>query len=125
MIKFPIYPINWSGYGENKNDYLTWNNLDNIDYKEKFNKCILSCKKCNEESDLSIEISKFIENNFNKKLLFTYSLHPTNILLFELWRSIFNNLNINIYDYSFIFDKELIEYWYNPFTSKMIKDLYP
>lgn len=71
MIKFPIYPINWSGYGENKNDYLIWNNLDNIDYKEKFKKCILSCKNYNEESDLSIEMTKFIENNFNKKILFT------------------------------------------------------
>lgn len=70
-----------------------------------------------------MKITEFIENNFNKKLLFTHSLHPTNILLFELWKSIFNNLSINIDDYIFIFNKELIDCWYNPFTSKMIKDL--
>jgi hypothetical protein len=25
LIKFPIYPINWSGYDENRNDYLNFN----------------------------------------------------------------------------------------------------
>lgn len=34
LIKFPIFPINWSGYGENKNDYLNWVGLETIDYKK-------------------------------------------------------------------------------------------
>ena len=123
LIKFPIFPINWNGMGENKNDYLNWVGLENIDYKEKFNKCILSCRKSNLESDLSVDISDFIENNFNKQLLFTHSLHPTNILLYELWRAIFTNLSINIEDYNYIFKGELISVWHNPFTTKMMKDL--
>jgi hypothetical protein len=123
LIKFPIYPINWSGYGENNADYLNWTGLDNVDYKEKFNKCILSCRKSNEESDLSINLTNFIENNFNKQLLFTHSLHPTNILLYELWRNIFTNISLNIDDYNYTFKNELIEFWYNPYTTKMIKDL--
>jgi hypothetical protein len=123
LIKFPIFPINWSGYEENKNDYSKWVDLENIDYKEKFNKCILSCRKSNADSDLSITITDFIENNFNKQLLFTHSLHPTNVLLYELWRSIFTNLFINIEDYNYIFKDELIQCWHNPFTTKMMKDL--
>jgi len=31
----------------------------------------LSCKKHNSESDLSLNITEFIENNFSKQLLFT------------------------------------------------------
>jgi hypothetical protein len=123
LIKFPIFPINWSGYEENKNDYLNWNGLDNIDYKRKFKECMLSCRKSNAECNLSLDISDFIEKNFNKRLLFTHSLHPTNVLLYELWRSIFANLSINIDHYKYIFNKQLILCWYNPFTTKMITDL--
>ena len=123
LIKFPIYPINWSGFGENKDDYINFIDLDNIDYKEKFKKCILSCEKSNAESDLSMEITQFINNNFTKQLLFTHSLHPTNILLYELWKSIFNNISLDINNYNYKFDKQLIDCWYNPFTTKMIKDL--
>lgn len=36
LLKFPIYPINWNGMGENKQDYVNWDGLDNINYKEKF-----------------------------------------------------------------------------------------
>jgi len=123
LIKFPIYPLNWSGYGESKQDYLNWNGLDNIDYKEKFKKCLESVRKSNMESDLSIEITNFIANNFNKQLLFTYSFHPTNKLLYQLWKYILQNLSINIENNEYIFTNELIICWYNPFTTKMIKDL--
>jgi hypothetical protein len=123
LIKFPIYPINWSGYGENISDYKNWGGLDNIDYKKKFKECIESCRESNILSDLSTDITDFIEKNYNKKLLFTHSLHPTNILLYELWRNIFKKLNLNIDDYDYIFENELIKYWYNPFTTKMIADL--
>lgn len=123
LIKFPIYPLNWSGYGENKKDYLNWKGLDNINYKEKFKKCIESMRKSNIKSDLSLEITNFVEKNFNKKLLFTHSLHPTNELLYQLWKYILQNLSINIEDNKYIFTNELINYWYNPFTKKMIKDL--
>lgn len=123
LIKFPIYPLNWSGYGENKEGYLNWNGLDNINYKEKFNHCLESVYKSNIKSDLSINITEFIKNNFNKQLLFTHSLHPTNILLYELWKYILQNLSINIEDNKYIFTEELINCWYNPFTTKMIKDL--
>jgi hypothetical protein len=123
LIKFPIYPINWSTYSENKQDYLNWNGLDNIDYKEKFNKCIESVRKNNIESDLSIDLTNFILNNFNKQLLFTHSLHPTNKLLYELWKHIFFHLSINIDNYKYNLKNELITGWFNPFTSKMVKDL--
>lgn len=123
LIKFPIYPINWSGYGFNKNDLINCSDFDNIDYKKKFDKCIISLRENTYKSDLSIKITDFIENNFNKQLLFTHSLHPTNVLLYELWRSIFNNLGINIDDYNFNLDNHLILCWSNPFTTKMIQDL--
>jgi hypothetical protein len=123
LIKFPIYPINWSGYSEYKKDYLNWNGLDSINYKERFKSCIISLRKSNAESDLDTKITDFIEDNFNKQLLFTHSLHPTNILLYELWRGIFSNLSINIDNYNYQFKRELILCWYNPFTTKMIKDL--
>jgi hypothetical protein len=123
LIKFPIYPINWSGNGHNKNDYLNWIGLDNINYKEKFDICIESCRKINSESDLSIDITNYIYNNFSKQLLFTHSLHPTNILLYELWKNILLKLFINIENYKYNFNGELINDWYNPFTSKMVKDL--
>ncbi len=97
--------------------------LDNIDYKEKFNKIISSLKRDFDETDLDKSIVTFIENNFNKVLLFTHSLHPSNVLLYELWRSILNNLNIDITQYDFDLEKEIIDCWYNPFTTKMIKDL--
>jgi len=124
LVKFPIYPLNWSGYGEKKSDYLEWMDLEKIDFKKKFNKCILSLIEENKKSDLSLDITKFIENNFNKKLLFTHSLHPTNYLLYEIWKSIFDNLNININEYNYdLKQNELIYCWFNPFTTKMMKDL--
>lgn len=130
IIKFPVYPINWSHLGDYEANYLNWNGLDKIDYKKKFNECMLSCRKLNIQSDLSIEISDFIEYNFNKQLLFIHSLHPTNVLLFQLWKNIFKNISLNIEDYNYVFDYELLNYtdefnvnWNNPFTSKMIKDL--
>lgn len=123
LIKFPIYPINWSGLGENKNDYFNWEGLNNIDYKQKFKKCIESMHKSNNQSDLSTKITDFVENNFNKQLLFTHSLHPTNILLYQLWKYILEHLSINIEDNKYTFTEELINCWYNPFTSKMVEDL--
>lgn len=124
LIKFPIYPINWSGKGENKKDYINWNNLNNIDYKKKFETCINKCRDDFKNTDVSMDVVEYIKNNFNKKLLFTHSLHPTNILLYELWKNILNNnLSIDISQYQYNFKKEIINCWYNPFTKKMIKDL--
>ena len=123
LIKFPIYPINWSGYGENISDYLNWCGLDKIDYKEKFKKCIENMRKNNIKSDLSCKITNFVETNFNKQHLFLHSLHPTNILLYQLWKYILQYLSINIEDNKYIFTEELISCWINPLTSKMIKDL--
>jgi hypothetical protein len=123
LIKFPIYPINWSGFGENNKDYLNWCGLDNINYQEKFNKCIESVRQSNIESDLSTDLTDFICINFNKQLLFTHSLHPTNVLLYQLWKHILIHFSINIDNYKYIFNDELINYWHNPFTSKMLKDL--
>lgn len=123
FIKFPIYPLNWSGYGENKKDYLNWCELDNIDYKKKFDKCIASCRKDFEKGDIGSDFVDFINNNFNKQLLFTHSLHPTNILLYQLWKHILLYFSINIDNYKYEFNKELIICWHNPFTIKMVKDL--
>ena len=118
LINFPIYPINWSGYGEKISDYLNWINLDKIDYKKKFQEFILNCIIYNNNSDLTLEISDFIENNFNKQLLFTHSLHPTNVLLYQLYRNIFKKLSINIDNYKFNLKEEIINDWFNPFTKK-------
>jgi hypothetical protein len=123
LIAFPIYPINWSGYGEKISDYENWIDLDKIDYKKKFEKNLLKCINQNKKSDLTLEISNFIENNFNKQLLFLHSLHPTNVLIYELYRNIFKKLNINIDDYNFDLKKEILTFWYNPFTTKMLTDL--
>lgn len=124
LIKFPIYPLNWSGYGENKKDYLNWDGLDKIDYNERFKKCIESMRKNNIKSDLSTEITDFVENNFNKQLLFTHSLHPTNTLLYYLWKHILQHIFINIDDENINLPKEhIIDCWRNPFTSKMVNDL--
>ena len=124
LIKFPIYPLNWSGFGENTKDYLNWNGLDKIDYKEKFKQCIENMRENNIESDLSTKITDFVKNNFNKQLLFLHSLHPTNILLYQLWKYILQHLSINIEDNEYIFSQELLGLtWINPFTNKMIKDL--
>jgi len=125
----PIYPLNWSGFGENKTDYLNWEGLDNINYKEKFKKCIESIRKNNIKSDLSMELTEFILNNFNKQLLFTHSLHPTNILLYQLWKYILQNIDIDINNYKydlnpyFFGNMKLVNIWHQPFTSKMVKDL--
>jgi len=110
-------------YGENKKDYLNWTDLDKIDYKTRFKECIESMRKDNMKSNLSTKITDFVENNFNKQLLFTHSLHPTNILLHQLWKYILKNLNINIEDNTYTFSGELINCWCNPFTTKMIHDL--
>ena len=74
---------------------------DSIDYKEKFEKCIKSLMKNNIESDLNIDLTSFISNNFDKQLLFTHSLHPTNVLLYQLWKHILIHLSINIDNYQF------------------------
>jgi hypothetical protein len=51
-------------------------------------------------------------------------LHPTNVLLYELWRYILIHLSINIDNYQYNFgNNQLINFWYSPFTSKMVKDL--
>ena len=125
MLKFPIYPINWSGFGENKTDYINIKNIKKVDYKVKFNKCINSFKKNILKTDLDMNIVDFIEINFNKILLFTHSLHPTNILLYNLYKSIFNNLNIDINKYTFPPQKDILycPSMINPFTTKMIQDL--
>jgi hypothetical protein len=123
LIKFPIFPINWSGYVINKNDYLDWVYLNNINYKKRFMECIESCRKSNLNCDLDVDITNFIYKNFNKKLLFTHSLHPTNALLYQLWKNILIKFSIDIDKYHYDFKNELINCWHNPFTSKMIKDL--
>ena len=124
LIKFPIYPLNWSGYGENKKDYLNWNGLDKIDYKDKFKKCIESMRKHNIKSDLSTDITDFIENNFHKQLLFTHSLHPTNILLYHLWKYILQHISINIDNENInLQGAPIIDCWRNPLTSKLVNDL--
>jgi len=123
LLKFPIYPLNWSGRGENINDYKNFSSLDEIDYKSKFEKCINSLEKEINKTDLSGGIVSFITENYNKKLLFTHSLHPTNILLYELYKSILSNLGINIDLYNYNLKKEIIILWKNPFTSKMMRDL--
>ena len=124
LLKFPIFPINWSGYGENINDYKVFDISDNINYKNKFDEIILSLEKNIIRSDININIINFIKDNFNLKLLFHHSLHPTNILLYELWRSIFDNININIDNYKFNLNNEILPLdWINPFTKKMISDL--
>jgi hypothetical protein len=82
-----------------------------------------SLKINNEHSDLNMNISLFINENFNKQLLFTHSLHPTNVLLYELWRYVLEKLSINIEDNEYKFQGELIDCCHNPFTNKMVKDL--
>ena len=124
MLQFPIFPINWSGYGENKADYINWSRLEDIDYNIRFNNCINILEKNIKQTNLDINIINFIKDNFNKHLLFIHSVHPTNILLYELYKSIFKNLNINIDNYKYKFTNELMELgWHNPFTTKMIADL--
>ena len=54
LLKFPIYPLNWSGYGENKKDYEIWDGLNNIDYITKFDKCIDSLLTDINKTDLDI-----------------------------------------------------------------------
>lgn len=134
LIKFPIYPINLSGYGDLKKNYLNWCGLDNINYKERFKMCIEKMRKSNIESDLSTEITDFVENNFNKHLLFTHSMHPTNILVYQLWKYILQNIDIDINNHKYnlnpyffgAFDFNHMKsgnVWYQPFPIKMAKDL--
>lgn len=123
LLKFPIFPINWSGYGENIKDYENFNGLENINYVDKFYKCLESLKKEIEKTDLKHNLIDFINNNFSKKILFTHSLHPTNILLYELWKQILFFLNIDIEKYNYDMQNELINCWHNPLTTKMVKDL--
>jgi hypothetical protein len=123
MLKFPIFPINWSGYGYKKTDFENYNSIDHTDYKIKFKECLTSVQKSLLSTDLSLNIVDFIQSNFNKKLLFSHSLHPTNVLFYEVWRSILKNLNINIDDHKYNLDVECINVWRNPFTTKMVSDL--
>ena len=67
-----------------------------------------SLKINNEHSELNMNISLFINENFNKQLLFTHSLHPTNVLLYELWRYVLEKLSINIEDNEYKFQGELM-----------------
>lgn len=123
LLKMPIFPLNWSGYGDNYNDYENWVGLDNIDYVSKFNNCINSLENSIQNSDLSIDIVNYIKENFSNKLLFLHSLHPTNDLLYQLYKSIFKNLDINIDNYIYNFDTEILVGWVNPYTTKIVNDL--
>ena len=51
--------------------------------------------------------------------------YDQDVLLYQLWKHILIHLSINIDNYQYNFqNNELInDWWYNPFTSKMIKDL--
>ena len=76
------------------------------------------------KSDISIELFYFIQNNFRKQLLFIHSLHPTNKLLVRLWKYIFDLLGFEFKIEQYTFNYQLIDNgWFNPFTSKMVKDL--
>lgn len=123
LLKFPIFPLNWSGRGENWPDYKIFKFDDDTDYRLKFEQCINSLKKEILQSDLSTEIVDYINDNFKYKRLFTHSLHPSNDLLYVLYKNIFALLDIDITNFDYVFDKELIMCWNNPFTSKMITDL--
>ncbi len=125
ILKFPIFTLNWSGYGENEKDYVLWEGLDAIDYNQKFENCIESMRKNNLRSDLSVEITEFVKENFNRKLLFSHSLHPTNILQYQLWKQIFKQMSIEIMEENFLGKRDLLRLktMINPFTKKMIKDL--
>ena len=122
-IRFSIFPINWNGYGENKNDYINWKQLDTINYQDKFKKCMNTVRKQIDKTDLHPFIADYIEENFNKKYLFSHCMHPTNILFYQIWKSLFMCLKLNIEDYQYTFEEELVLNWLNPFTNKMMKDL--
>ena len=122
-IRFSIFPINWNGYGENKKDYIYWTDLHKIDYQSKFKKCINTVRKQIAKTDLHPFIADYIEENFNKEYLFSHCMHPTNVLFYQIWRSLFICLKLNIEDYRYTFEKELVLNWLNPFTKKMVKDL--
>ena len=122
-IRFSIFPINWNGYGENKNDYINWKQLDMINYQDKFKKCMNTVRKQIDKTDLHPFIADYIEENFNKKYLFSHCMHPTNILFYQIWKSLFMCLKLNIEDYQYTFEEELVLNWLNPFTKKMMKDL--
>lgn len=122
-IRFSIFPINWNGYGENKNDYIYWKDLDTIDYQDKFKKCMNTVRKQIDKTDLQQFIADYIEENFNKEYLFSHCMHPTNVLFYQIWKSLFMCLKLNIEDYQYNFKEELVFNWVNPFTIKMMKDL--
>ena len=122
-IRFSIFPINWNGYGENKNDYINWTDLHKIDYKDKFKKCVNTVRKQINKTHLHPFIADYIEENFNKEYLFSHCMHPTNVLFYQIWKSLFICLKLNIEDYQYNFEEELVLNWLNPFTKKMMKDL--
>jgi hypothetical protein len=124
LLKCPIFPINWSGYGERTIDYENWKPLHEIDYNIKLNQILRSMREDLKATNLNIKLFHFIKNNFNKIHLFNHSLHPTNVLLYELWRDILEKFKINIDQYKFDLDGEqIINDWFNPFTTKMVQDL--
>jgi hypothetical protein len=121
LLQCNIYPIHYSGYGINKKDIDNFTNLENIDYISKYNNWILNLYNLCAKSDLNIELIKYIEDNFTKILLFTHSLHPTNNLLIMLYKQISEKLGIEFQTINY--DAQVIIFWSNPFTTKLVKDL--
>ena len=99
-------------------DYNIFNNIDILIIE-------LNNLDCQASSLKIIEYT--LNNNKNvkiiKTILFSHSLHPTNILLEKLWKYILINLNIDLDKYNFNYKNEIITTWNNAFTRKMIKDL--
>lgn len=124
LLYFPIYPINWDGKGYNKKHLAAFYKYKNIDYTLKLKHVLSNIKNEIRKSDISIELFYFIQNNFRKQLLFIHSLHPTNKLLVHLWKYIFDLLGFEFKIEQYTFNYQLIDNgWFNPFTSKMVKDL--
>ena len=124
LLYFPIYPINWDGKGYNKKHLASFYKHKDIDYTLKLKHVLSNIKNEIRKSDISIELFYFIQNNFRKQLLFIHSLHPTNKLLVHLWKYIFDLLGFEFNNSQYTFNYQLIDNgWYNPFTSKMVKDL--
>lgn len=124
LLYFPIYPINWDGKGYNKKHLASFYKYKNVDYNSKLKQVLSNIKNEIRKSDISIELFYFIQNNFRKRLLFIHSLHPTNKLLVHLWKYIFYLLGFEFNTDQYKFNYQLIDNgWFNPFTSKMVKDL--